>query len=89
MSTYTPGHDSTVMKVESRTAPKGPHGERYLASGRSLGMRLFDSLGPTSGEEMHSRPYEYAGGSNARGRETPKAAVSPDPAMRAAPKTLG
>ncbi|MDX2153102.1 MAG: hypothetical protein SFV54_20325 [Bryobacteraceae bacterium] len=33
--------DTTIMKVDSAHSPTGKHGETYLASGKSLAMRLW------------------------------------------------
>lgn len=47
--------------VAAATAPHGPlHGEKYLASGRHIGLRLFD-LEKGRHDEYHSRDYECAG----------------------------
>lgn len=54
-------HDSTIMKVIEETAPVGPSGEKYLASGRHVGMRLW-RLQPHIGEmPTHTRDYEVVG----------------------------
>src|SRR5437763_17191787 len=37
--------DSTVMKVESTYSPKGKLGQKYLATGKSISMRLWDEAG--------------------------------------------
>jgi quercetin dioxygenase-like cupin family protein len=47
--------------VQSSTAPHGPlHGEKYLASGRHIGLRLFD-LEKGRHDDWHSRQYECVG----------------------------
>lgn len=54
-------HDSSVIKVIEDTAPVGPSGEKYLASGRHIGMRLW-RLQPHVGEmPTHTRDYEVVG----------------------------
>lgn len=54
-------HDSSIMKVIEETAPVGPSGEKYLASGRHIGMRLW-RLQPHVGEmPTHTREYEVVG----------------------------
>lgn len=53
--------DSTIKKVESTHSPKGPMGVTYLASGRSVAMRLWDAL---PGERVYPetvRDYETVG----------------------------
>jgi len=53
-------HDTTVTKIESKHSPRGPEGERYLASGVRVSMRLWDAEGP--GERAEStRRYEVVG----------------------------
>lgn len=53
-------HDTTVTKIESNHSPRGPEGERYLASGVRVSMRLWDAEGP--GERAEStRRYEVVG----------------------------
>ncbi len=39
-------HDKSVMKVSARTAPKGEQGQKYLASGIHIGMRLWENEHP-------------------------------------------
>jgi quercetin dioxygenase-like cupin family protein len=52
--------DTTVTKVDSRYSPTGPGGERYLASGKRVAMRLWDE---PSGEAkaVSRRTYETVG----------------------------
>ena len=33
--------DKTVKKVSSKTSPKGQMGQKYLADGKSVSMRLW------------------------------------------------
>ena len=53
--------DSSVTKVEASHAPKGAEGQRYLASGRALSMRLWDSIGPENPLPPVRREYETVG----------------------------
>ena len=53
--------DISVTKVESAHAPKGPQGQRYLASGRSLSMRLWEKEPPGGDNPPSRREYETAG----------------------------
>jgi quercetin dioxygenase-like cupin family protein len=53
--------DSTIMKVESTYSPKGKLGQKYLASGKSLSMRLWDETGDTHKEANVARDYEVVG----------------------------
>lgn len=53
-------HDTTVTKIESKHSPRGPEGERYLASGVRVSMRLWDADGPGDRAES-TRRYEVVG----------------------------
>src|SRR5262245_60879912 len=52
--------DSSVTKVESVYAPRGPDGERYLASGIRTSMRLWDEQAGVTGADA-ARDYEVTG----------------------------
>jgi quercetin dioxygenase-like cupin family protein len=53
--------DTTVTKIDSRHSPHGPRGQKYLASGVHVAMRLWEE-GPTQGEKPESRrEYETVG----------------------------
>lgn len=52
--------DSTVIKIDSRTSPRGKNGEKYLASGVRVAMRIWEDEAP--GERAESvRDYEVVG----------------------------
>jgi len=52
--------DSTITKVDSRHSPRGDMGQAYLASGKSIAMRLWrEGPGETAGET--NRDYETVG----------------------------
>jgi quercetin dioxygenase-like cupin family protein len=52
--------NTTVTKIDSRYSPSGPEGERYLASGVRVSMRLWNEERP--GEQAEStRRYEVVG----------------------------
>lgn len=61
--------DTTVTKVDSTHSPRGPRGEKYLASGKRVSMRLWQENparqepGATqaSDEEDRARDYEVVG----------------------------
>ncbi len=55
--------DTTVTKIDSRNSPKGPLGQKYLASGVHLSMRMWEDEQPDTQKEGEpvSRPYETAG----------------------------
>jgi quercetin dioxygenase-like cupin family protein len=52
--------DSTVIKVNSASSPTGTMGQKYLASGINVAMRLWDDQSTDKLEE-HSRDYETVG----------------------------
>ncbi len=53
--------DTTITKVDSEYSPKGELGQKYLASGKSLSMRLWDEQTGQSKEESAARDYEVVG----------------------------
>ena len=53
--------DTTVKKVQSATSPKGPQGEKYLASGKRVSMRLWENEPPTDDNPTHAHEYEVVG----------------------------
>jgi mannose-6-phosphate isomerase-like protein (cupin superfamily) len=50
-----------VQKVSARTAPIGEMGERNLACGTSMGMRLWVEDGPIGEKAPSARDYETLG----------------------------
>lgn len=57
------GHrrDTTVHKIDSSHSPRGGMGQKYLATGVRLGMRLWEEEAPGDPEPMHAREYETVG----------------------------
>lgn len=53
--------DTSIKKVQSAHSPRGPGGQRYLASGTSLAMRLWDEEESRDDKQDHSRAYETVG----------------------------
>ncbi len=53
--------DTTVTKVSSEFSPKGELGQKYLASGKALSMRLWDETAGHQHEENAARDYETVG----------------------------
>lgn len=53
--------DTSVTKVNSQFSPKGAMGQKYLASGISLSMRLWDEELPGDEKPMTERQYETVG----------------------------
>ena len=52
--------DTTVTKVDSSHSPHGKLGQKYLASGIHVAMRLWDEE-PTEGKVESRRDYETVG----------------------------
>jgi quercetin dioxygenase-like cupin family protein len=53
--------DTSVIKVNSHFSPKGKMGQKYLATGISLAMRLWEEEPPGEAKEPSSRDYETLG----------------------------
>jgi quercetin dioxygenase-like cupin family protein len=53
--------DTTATKVDSDYSPHGEMGQKYLASGRRVGMRLWENEKPNDKKETRSRDYETVG----------------------------
>lgn len=53
--------DRTVVKVGATRAPKGPEGQRYLAAGSGLSMRLWMKEPPDATKAPSRRDYETVG----------------------------
>jgi quercetin dioxygenase-like cupin family protein len=53
--------DTTVMKVDSTNSPKGEMGQKYLASGKTVSMRLWENQQPDEPKEPTVREYETVG----------------------------
>lgn len=53
--------DTTVMKVSSRNSPRGEHGQKYLATGKSLSMRMWENEQPGEDKPESVREYETVG----------------------------
>ena len=53
--------DTTVTKVDSQNSPKGEMGQKYLASGKSVAMRLWDKEQPGEPKPAEARDYETVG----------------------------
>lgn len=54
-------HDTSVTKVSALSAPEGRMGQRYLASGVSMGMRLWENELPGQLKPETRRDYETIG----------------------------
>jgi quercetin dioxygenase-like cupin family protein len=53
--------DTTVTKVDSSHSPRGEMGQRYLASGKRTGLRLWVSEAPGAPKPTSRREYETVG----------------------------
>jgi quercetin dioxygenase-like cupin family protein len=53
--------DSSVTKVESSHSPRGRMGQRYLASGVHVAMRLWDEVPAAEAKPPRRRDYETVG----------------------------
>jgi quercetin dioxygenase-like cupin family protein len=53
--------DTTITKIDSRHSPTGEMGQKYLASGVSISMRLWQKEQPHKDKQPHTRPYETVG----------------------------
>ncbi len=53
--------DTSVQKVMSDNSPTGEMGQKYLASGVSVAMRLWENQAPNDDKEERKRDYETVG----------------------------
>lgn len=53
--------DTSVKKVSSAYSPKGEMGQKYLASGIKVSMRLWEDEQPSEPKEASARDYETVG----------------------------
>lgn len=53
--------NSTVKKVNAHSAPKGRMGQKYLASGLTVAMRLWEEEPAGEKSEASRRDYEVVG----------------------------
>ena len=53
--------DTSVKKVQSKFSPKGEAGQKYLASGIHISMRLWEDEQPNQSKPETSRDYETVG----------------------------
>jgi quercetin dioxygenase-like cupin family protein len=53
--------ETTVTKVDSRHSPRGAMGQKYLAAGKRMGMRLWENEQPGESEAPTTREYETVG----------------------------
>src|SRR4028119_2356167 len=53
--------DTSVQKIMSKNSPHGEMGQKYLASGINVAMRLWEDQEPNNNKEMQKRDYETVG----------------------------
>ncbi len=53
--------DTTIIKVSSSHSPKGEMGQRYLASGKNVAMRLWEGEAADDHKAPAARDYETVG----------------------------
>jgi quercetin dioxygenase-like cupin family protein len=53
--------ETTIKKVEAKTSPAGEMGQKYLVSGKSLSMRLWETEPPGEPKSATRRDYETVG----------------------------
>ena len=53
--------DTSVKKVDSSHSPKGAMGQKYLASGKTVSMRLWEDQQPDEAKPPATREYETVG----------------------------
>lgn len=53
--------DTSVTKVDSRHSPRGQMGQKYLASGIHVAMRLWENTEPGEPKPSVARDYETVG----------------------------
>jgi quercetin dioxygenase-like cupin family protein len=53
--------DTTIIKVNSHYSPRGEQGQKYLASGKNLAMRMWENEQPSEAKPAVRRDYETVG----------------------------
>jgi len=53
--------DTSVKKIDSSHSPGGEMGQRYMATGKSLSMRLWEKEPPGAAKPRTRRDYETVG----------------------------
>jgi quercetin dioxygenase-like cupin family protein len=53
--------DTSVQKVMSENSPHGEMGQKYLASGVNVAMRLWENQEPNDDKQERKRDYETVG----------------------------
>lgn len=53
--------DTTVIKVQSANSPRGKAGQKYLAMGKNVAMRMWEREAPAGQKPETTRDYETVG----------------------------
>ncbi len=53
--------DTSITKVNARFSPRGKRGQKYLAAGIKLSLRLWENEQPGKAKSATQRPYETLG----------------------------
>jgi quercetin dioxygenase-like cupin family protein len=53
--------DTTIIKVSSQHSPRGDKGQKYLASGKNVAMRMWQDEQPAEAKPATTRDYETVG----------------------------
>jgi quercetin dioxygenase-like cupin family protein len=53
--------DTSVTKIDSHVSPTGEMGQKYLASGKQISMRLWENEQPNEAKAPTQRDYETVG----------------------------
>lgn len=53
--------DTTVKKIDSKQSPQGKEGQKYLATGKSISMRLWQEEPDDKAKPASKRAYETVG----------------------------
>ncbi len=60
-SSGQPSRDTSITKINARYSPQGKRGQKYLASGLKLSMRLWEQEQPGKAKPATQRSYETVG----------------------------
>jgi hypothetical protein len=61
VSPAQPHRDTSITKVNARYSPRGKYGQKYLATGIKLSIRLWENEQPGKLKSLTQRDYETAG----------------------------
>lgn len=53
--------DTTIKKVSATNSPKGEMGQKYLVSGKTVSMRMWENEQPNEPKPKAKRDYETVG----------------------------